>query len=115
MSASRVKRLKRRGSGILGLARHSDCPSHMPVPSIVLVLFMVHLKELLTHAILPHTNAATRHALSCQTMPDLARPKQAHLCKWQEASQVWWAFWICLSSSSLCLAKLSHVLFDGGY
>lgn len=84
MSAASVKRLKRGGSGSLGLARHSDCPSHMPVPSIVLVLFMVHLTELLTHGILPHANAATSHAsLSCQAMPDLARPKQAHLCKWQ--------------------------------
>lgn len=51
----------------------------MPVPSVVLVLFMVHLKELLTHGILPDTNAVTTHALSCQTVSGRARPKQAHL------------------------------------
>ena len=59
-----------------------DHPSHMPVPSVVFLLFMVHLKELLTHGVLPDTNAATTHALSCQAMSGLARPKQAHLYTW---------------------------------
>lgn len=76
----------------------------MAVPSIVLVLFMVHLKELLTHAILLYTNAATVHALSmsghatfCQAQagPPLQLARLV-------ASQVWWAYWVCLSSPSLC-------------
>lgn len=54
--------------GILGLTQQS-VTAQATCLSPVLFFFMVHLKELLTRGILPYTNAAATHALSCQAMP----------------------------------------------
>ena len=67
--------------GILGLTQQS-VTAHATCLSPVLFFFMVHLKELLTRGILPYTNAAATHALSCQAMPCQASSRShpsAHL------------------------------------